>query len=84
LKFTPVVLGRLEECNADVHAFMSKLVQEFGADRIAWGSNWPNSPGTLKQHVATAKAALSSLSEAERDAILGGTALRLYPALRDA
>jgi len=59
-------------------------VQEFGADRIAWGSNWPNSPGTLKQHVATAKAALAALSEAQRDAILGGTALRLYPVLRDA
>ena len=84
LKFTPVVLGRLEECNADVHAFMGRLVQEFGADRIAWGSNWPNSPGMLKQHVATAKAALAALSEAQRDAILGGTALRLYPVLRDA
>jgi predicted TIM-barrel fold metal-dependent hydrolase len=33
--------------------------------------------------VATAKAALAGVSEAERDAILGGTALRLYPALRD-
>jgi L-fuconolactonase len=83
LKFTPVVLNRLKECNADVHAFMAKLVQEFGANRIAWGSNWPNSPGTLKQHVAIAKAALAGLSEADRDAILGGTALRLYPALRD-
>ena len=101
LKFTPVVLARLKECNADVaipprqpflpdrrrklpvmHAFMGRLVQEFGADRIAWGSNWPNSPGTLEQHVATAKAALAGLSEADRDAILSGTALRLYPALR--
>ncbi len=83
LKFTPVVLGRLKEYDADVHAFMGKLAQEFGADRIAWGSNWPNSPGTLKQHVAAAQAALAGLSEADRDAILGGTALRLYPALRD-
>ncbi len=83
LKFTPVVLGQLKECNADVHSFMGRLVQEFGADRIAWGSNWPNSPGTLVQHVAAAKAALAGLSEVDRDAILGGTALRLYPALRD-
>jgi hypothetical protein len=33
--------------------------------------------------VTTAKAALAGLSEADRDAILGGTALRLYPALRE-
>jgi L-fuconolactonase len=83
LKFTPVVLNRLKEYNADVHAFMGKLVREFGANRIAWGSNWPNSPGTLKQHVAAAQAALAGLSEADRDAILGWTALRLYRALRD-
>jgi predicted TIM-barrel fold metal-dependent hydrolase len=82
LKFTPVVLGRLKECKADVHAFIGKLVQEFGADRIAWGSNWPNSPGTLEQHVAAANAALASLSEPDRDAVLGGPALRLYPTLR--
>ena len=82
LKFTPVVLDRLHDCKADVHTFMSKVVAEFGAGRIAWGSNWPNSPGTLAEHVAAAKAALAGLGEADRDAILGGTALKLYPALR--
>lgn len=81
LKFTPVVLERLGECNADVHAFVAKLVAEFGAQRIAWGSNWPNSPGTLIEHVSAARAALAGLSAADRDAILGGTALKLYPAL---
>lgn len=83
LKLTPVTLGLLQKANANVHAFLAKLVAEFGATRIAWGSNWPNSPGTLKEHVTAAKAALASLSEADRDAILGGTALRLYPALNN-
>jgi L-fuconolactonase len=83
LKLTPVVLGLLHKAKTDVHAFLAKIVTEFGATRIAWGSNWPNSPGTLKEHVAAAKAALASLSEADRDAILGGNALRLYPALND-
>jgi predicted TIM-barrel fold metal-dependent hydrolase len=82
LKLTPVVLDRLAECGADTHAFLGKVVAAFGAGRIAWGSNGPNSPGTLEEHVAAAKAAVSFLSEAERDAILGGTALRLYPSLR--
>jgi L-fuconolactonase len=81
LKLTPVALDRLRQAKADAHAFLAKVVAEFGATRIAWGSNWPNSPGTLKEHVAAAKAALAPLSEVDRDAILGGTALRLYPAL---
>lgn len=82
LKFTPVAIGQLKDHNADVPAFMSSLVAKFGADRIAWGSNWPNSPGTLEEHVATAKAAIAHLSRVDQNAILGGTALRLYPALR--
>jgi predicted TIM-barrel fold metal-dependent hydrolase len=81
LKLTPVALNLMQQAKADVDALLAKIVGEFGAARIAWGSNWPNSPGTLKEHVAAAKAALASLSEADRDAILGGTALRLYPAL---
>ncbi len=82
LKFTPPALDRLKDANADVHGFLGKLVAEFGANRIAWGSNWPNSPGTLKELVTEAKAAISGLSNADQDAILGGTALRLYPALQ--
>jgi L-fuconolactonase len=81
LKLTPVALGRIEQDKADTHAFLAKVVAEFGSSRIAWGSNWPNSPGMMKEHVMAAKAALAALSEADRDAILGGTALRLYPAL---
>jgi L-fuconolactonase len=83
LKLTPVALDRILQAKADTHAFLGKVVAEFGATRIAWGSNWPNSPGTLREHVIAAKAALAPLSEAERDEILGGTALRLYPALTD-
>lgn len=82
LKFTPVVLDRLAEGKATSATFLTKLVAEFGANRIAWGSNWPNSPGTLATHVAAAKNALAAFSVAEQNAILGGTALKLYPALQ--
>jgi predicted TIM-barrel fold metal-dependent hydrolase len=84
LKLTPVALDRIKQAQADTHAFLAKVVTEFGADRIAWGSNWPNSPGTMKDHVTAAKAALTAMSDADRDAILGGTALRLYPSLKKA
>jgi L-fuconolactonase len=81
LKLTPVTLELLRKAKADVQAFIERVVAEFDATRIAWGSNWPNSPGTLTDHVAAAKSAVASLSAADQDAILGGTALRLYPSL---
>lgn len=83
LKYTPPSLQRLQEQNADVHTFMSKVVAEFGAGRIGWGSNWPNSPGTMAEILAAAKAGISHLSQKDQDLILGGTALKLYPTLKD-
>jgi predicted TIM-barrel fold metal-dependent hydrolase len=83
LKYTPPALLRLTENKADVHAFMSKLVAEFGAGRIGWGSNWPNSPGTMAQILSEAKAGISHLPQSDQDLILGGTALKLYPSLRE-
>lgn len=62
-------------------AFFGRLVAEFGANRLAWGSNYPASNGTLKDLVARAREGLSSLSQTDQDWILGGTALQLYPTL---
>lgn len=81
LKFTPVTVKRLTECDADVPAFMSRVVGEYSASRISWGSNWPNSPGTLTEILAEGKSAIAHLPAANQDAILGGTALQLYPSL---
>lgn len=81
LKFTTPGLERLEKTKTDARAFMSKLVAEFGSGRIAWGSNWPNNPGTMADHLRMARAAIEGLPAKDQDAILGGTALKLYPAL---
>lgn len=61
--------------------FARAMVAAFGADRIAWGSNYPASPGTLKGLVDEALAATEALSDADRAAIFGGTAQRIYPEL---
>jgi predicted TIM-barrel fold metal-dependent hydrolase len=60
-------------------SFLRALIDAFGADRIAWGSNYPATPGTLSSHVALAKNAVAELSDADAAAILGGTAQALYP-----
>jgi predicted TIM-barrel fold metal-dependent hydrolase len=58
--------------------FLRVLVSEFGMDRLAWGSNFPASEGSLDEHVRLALDAVSEFSPAERDTFLGGTAAKLY------
>ena len=60
---------------------IERLVSEFGASRIAWGSNYPASPGSLKALVAMAMRGCETLPAADRERIFSKTALRLYPAL---
>ena len=80
LKLTPRIFGDVKKGAASAETFFPKVVDAFGADRCAWGSNFPTSPGTLREIMATAKAGLASLSEADREWIFGKTALKLYPA----
>jgi len=58
-----------------------KLVAEFGANRLAWGSNYPASEGSLAEMLQLARERVSSLPSSDQDWILGKTALSLYPAL---
>lgn len=59
-------------------AFMQALVEVFGADKIAWGSNFPASAGRLKEQVALIKKAIAPLSWAQQEAILFQTAKEFY------
>src|SRR3974377_952351 len=61
--------------------FFGRLVDVFGASRIAWGSNFPNSVGTLQEILEAARRALAFLKGSDQDWIFGKTALELYPAL---
>jgi predicted TIM-barrel fold metal-dependent hydrolase len=63
--------------------FFGRLVSEFGASRIAWGSNFPASERSLPELVALAQGALAFLSETEREWIFSRTAQSLYPALAE-
>ena len=81
LKVTPRSFDLAASGKASPETFFPKLVSAFGANRIAFGSNYPASKGTLKQIVGRAKDNLSSLTPADQDWILGGTAEILYPKL---
>jgi predicted TIM-barrel fold metal-dependent hydrolase len=68
---------------ATPETFFARLVKEFGADRIAWGSNFPAAKQTLPELVALARDSLGFLSPQDRDWIFEKTALSLYPALQE-
>lgn len=59
-----------------------QIVAGFGARRLLWGSNYPVSQeGSYADMVDLGRQALPFLSESERDAMLAGTALSLWPRL---
>ena len=66
---------------ASPETFFARLVEEFGASRIAWGSNFPAAKQTLPELVALARNSLGFLPPQDRDWIFEKTALTLYPAL---
>ena len=66
---------------ATPESFFGRLVSDFGASRIAWGSNFPASERSLPALVELAQDTLAFLPAADREWIFSGTAQKLYPAL---
>jgi predicted TIM-barrel fold metal-dependent hydrolase len=62
-------------------AFFPRVLEAFGANRIAWGSNFPSAEGSLKSLLVEAQAGLALLSESDRKWIFGDTARSIYPEL---
>ncbi|WP_170149527.1 amidohydrolase family protein [Rhodoplanes roseus] len=83
LKLTSRTVEQSAEGGSTPEAFFPRLVAAFGADRIAWGSNFPAHAGPMARLVDAAKRALACLSAADRAQIFAGTAQRLYPVLAD-
>ncbi|MFZ4288750.1 amidohydrolase family protein [Variovorax sp. HJSM1_2] len=81
MKLTPRIFGDVQKDKASAETFFPRVVEAFGAKRMAWGSNFPTSPGTLSEILATAQAGLASLSEEDRTWVFGKTAQKLYPGL---
>ena len=68
---------------ATPQTFFGKVVSTFGADRIAWGSNFPASEGSLLDIVNDLKRCIDFLPAADQHWIMAGTAQKLYPQLAD-
>jgi len=81
LKLTPRSCIESRNGKATPETFFPKLISTFGASRIAWGSNYPSSEGSLPELLALAKNTLSCLSKEDQSWIFAKTAQSLYPAL---
>jgi len=83
LKLTKRNFEQAKAGKATPATFFPKLVAEFGAERLAWGSNYPSSEGTMPDILHLAKEALGVLPQNDQDWIFAKTAQVLYPALKD-
>ncbi|MCR8724531.1 amidohydrolase family protein [Frigidibacter sp. ROC022] len=81
LKITPRTTDLAVLGNADPTSLFTKIVDTFGAERLAWGSNFPSSEGEMKDNLDTARQQLAFLPEDVRHQIFVGTAQHLYPSL---
>lgn len=80
-KFTTHNVRESRQGRSTQSAFARAVVDAFGADRIAWGSNFPASTGRLSEQLAEALECLDGLASAEKAWIFAGTARKLYPQL---
>jgi predicted TIM-barrel fold metal-dependent hydrolase len=66
---------------ATPETFFGRLVADFGAARIAWGSNYPASERSLPDLLSLAQDTLAFLPDRDRERIFSLTARTLYPSL---
>ena len=83
LKLTPLNVEPSDWGKATPETFYTALMKAYGSNRIAWGSNFPATEGTLKEILGKAQRAWSFASLSDRDWVFGKTALELYPRLKD-
>jgi L-fuconolactonase len=84
VKFSTVNLRRLAEARVEVEPVLRLLIERFGAHRIMWGSDSPNSPGDYGDLLGQMQHELVVFSQAEQDWIMGGTVTTVYPGLKGA
>jgi L-fuconolactonase len=65
---------------ADLRPYSDLVLEAFGPDRVMFGSDWPVSTlgAGYPQVVETAMTLTSELAKAEREAVFGGTATKVY------
>ncbi|MEV0797384.1 amidohydrolase family protein [Kribbella sp. NPDC050281] len=79
LKLTERTLVSSTKAPADPESFLGRLLLDFGAERLMWGSNYPAAEDDLPTLYRRSRDILAFLPAAAREQLFTGTADRLYP-----
>jgi predicted TIM-barrel fold metal-dependent hydrolase len=75
LKVSSHLLHEIAASGRDPARVVARLCESFGAERLMWGSDYPQTPGPYAELVAQGRAAFASLGPAARQRALGQNAL---------
>jgi L-fuconolactonase len=78
LLFSTINLGPLSVKKIPAGPVLAHLVKEFGANRIMWGSDIAQSPGTYAQMRALADAAVATLTREEQRQVMHESGTAVY------
>ena len=81
LKITPRTFDLAQAAPGGAEPFFAQLAKVFGADHLAFGSNYPASAGPLKKLIEQGHACFAGLGDDDRAWVWGRTAKMLYPTL---
>ncbi|HWL06413.1 MAG TPA: amidohydrolase family protein [Xanthobacteraceae bacterium] len=81
LKITIRNVRMIAEGGGAFEPWLRRIIDVFGASRIAWGSNFPTSDSSLIRIINESRQAMAFLPLADQEWIFHRTAERLYPGL---
>jgi L-fuconolactonase len=77
-KIVPINFKFLHQADLDPVDFLRQAADRFGSERLMYGTDVTNSPGSHQELLAAGVTAAAGLNEQERDDFLGGTVARVY------
>ncbi|TIX50941.1 amidohydrolase family protein [Alteraurantiacibacter aquimixticola] len=77
-KYTTLLIEQLHAQNIDEKPFLEAMVQAFGADKLCWGSDVGNTPGSMFGWVQYALASAQGLSAQQQEDLFWNTAERIH------
>ncbi len=77
-KYTTLLIEQFHEQDVDAKAFLEHMVNTFSADKMVWGSDVGNTPGSMFGWVQYALDSASGLTEAQQKALFFDTAERIF------
>jgi len=80
LKYSHINLARMAKNGVNSADVLHRVLQDFPAERVMWGSDVAQSAGTYDEMVGAARAATAKLSPEQVQAVLRGTAEAVYGA----